>query len=230
MRIRNLGWALLVACCSVAACTRPGTSPTPTEPVSFQWRVEIVQDGEVLVAQDDEIQLHRSPFVIRVVLSTPLTVRLHVSDSDEGFRRVQAGTSADTGCCTELLDDGSCWPRVHPFCSYAAMAYADPLFNEGEYLHVAEIPGEGYHLLYYNGPDDHRWDSAEATGEGMVFERRVSNLLVWERPLLIGTEPTMVPIEQYVGSRLYLLFLVKYRSEDAIGEDELRRVVLVFDD
>jgi hypothetical protein len=77
------------------------------------------------------------------------------------------------------------------------------------------IDPQGTHYLYYAGPNEHRWNKVEFTADGVVFEREVAFL-------------NGVPVEQFSGPALYLLFYVEFHNSETIDEDELKKVTLKF--
>lgn len=188
--------------------TKATALPTPIGPI--KWNVVIIQNGKVLTSTDGEFHLRRLPFTIRVNLSRPTDLALNVLDTDDNFKKVQSGSYA--------FDD--CKHAWQTFCA-DGMALAEERFNKDEYLYIDTAYHEAYHWLYYNSPTDHRWSKVAITDTGAVFDRNVSSLHMYKLPV-------PVTIENYTG-KLYLLFLAKYRPEQQIGEDELSKIVLSFE-
>jgi hypothetical protein len=58
------------------------------------------------------------------------------------------------------------------------------------------------------------------TGDSSVYTRRISGIYLNEKKI-------SVPIEKYLGEKLYLIFLFKYRA-DVINDDELKKLIFYF--
>ena len=135
-------------------------------------------------------------------------------DSDDNFRKVQPGSYANDNC-------QHAW---HTFCSFAGMSIVEDDANMDERLYIDTVSQEGHHILTYDGNSSHGWNTAEITANGIILERNVTRLSIYN---MSGT--ASIPIQDYSG-RLYLLFLVKYRPEIVISEDELKKILIIFEE
>ncbi|MBN1877120.1 MAG: hypothetical protein JXA33_23050 [Anaerolineae bacterium] len=205
---------LLMSCGAISLQSRSTTK--------FVWDVEIIQNGKIITGQNGEFKLRKESFVIRVKLPKPMTVLLNVLDRDDNFKKIYPGLYADDDC-----EHG-----VHTFCSYVGMGFiAESPLNQEERLQIDMERGEGHHILSYSGENEHRWNKVKIIDKETIFERNVSRLL------LIGPNTQGVttyiaqdiPIEEFAGQKLYLVFLVKHREEKIISEDELKKIILVFE-
>jgi hypothetical protein len=174
----------------------------------FRWEVGVLQNGQGVAAQNGEYALQRAPFTLQVKIFRPVIVRLNVWDRDTHFAGVQPGLAADDGCAS----------AYHPFCDLLVMAVAD----EPEYLVIDDEQGLAVHVFSVSADTGQMGNVITVTPDGIEFERHVSQLR------FVGAETRDVPIEQFSGQRLYLTFLAKYQPDNAIAEDELRRMILSF--
>ena len=172
--LAGLAGLVLVAACSGAAPSATAPVPTavqgPPTPTAgavpttalaasdFKWSVEIVQNGQKLPIANDQVQLPRTTFTIRVRMPQPLPVKLNALNTDANFKALQPGFAL-TETCTLALCTG--------------MDVAEDRLNPQRDLFVdAQLT----HYLYYQGPQDHRWSRADVTAQGAVLERDVASL------------------------------------------------------
>ena len=147
-----------------AATTAPPTTtagPVPTTALAaseFTWSVEILQNNQPLATTNDQVQLARSAFTLRVKMPQPLPVKLNALNTDANFKALQPGFAL-TDDCTLALCTG--------------MDVAEGRLNPERDLFVDP---QLTHYLYYQGPQDHRWSRADVTAQGAVLERDVVTL------------------------------------------------------
>jgi hypothetical protein len=139
----------------------PTAGPVPTTALAasdFQWSVEIVQNGQPLATANDQVQLSRSAFTIRVRMPQPLPVKLNALNSDANFKALQPGFALTQDCTLALC---------------TGMDVAEDRLNPERDLFVDP---QLTHYLYYQGPQDHRWSRVDLTAQGAVLERDVASL------------------------------------------------------
>ena len=165
------GLALLSACsapvpsaaapAATAAPPTPTAGPVPTTALAaseFAWSVEILQNNQPLASTNDQVQLLRSAFTLRVKMPQPLPVKLNALNTDANFKALQPGFAL-TDDCTLALCTG--------------MDVAEDRLNPERDLFVDP---QLTHYLYYQGPQDHRWSRADVTAQGAVLDRDVVSL------------------------------------------------------
>ena len=184
----------------------------------FKWNVSIVQDNEVITAQQGEFYLQRKPFTFRIEVSKPVEVYLNALETDENFKRIQAGLTTDDRCI-----------QVHPFCSLDGMA---TVTSFGELIVNREDPEVGNQAFALDPRLDELGSQFTVTGSSVVFERYISQITLYTQYLKTDTGTkrifTEVPVDQFAGDKLYLVFLAKHLSDKIIGEDELQKFILTF--
>lgn len=173
--------------------------------VAMQWHVEIVQNGQVLPQNGNVVRLKKQQFSIHVALPSPLVVKLNVLDNEHNFIIVRP--------CL-VLDFKKAGFQLHPFMD--GMGTTEAPFNKDEILSIGK---EGFHYMYYSDQDDHRWSRVEQTDKGIVCVRNVSCLYLNKKTVLI---------EDFLGDKLYLIFLLKHRDDGVVHDDELWKIVLSF--
>jgi len=146
---------------ATTAAPTPTAGPVPTTALAaseFQWSVDILQGGQVLTMTNDQANLARTAFTIRVSLPQPLPVKLNALNTDANFRALQPGFVLSDNCTLALC---------------TGMDVAEDRLNPQRDLFVDP---QLTHYLYYQGPQDHRWSRATVTDQGAVFERDVVTL------------------------------------------------------
>ena len=168
----GLAGLMVLSACSAPAPTAAAPAATPAPPTTtagpvpttalaaseFTWSVEIIQNNQPLATTNDQVQLARSPFTLRVKMPQPLPVKLNALNSDANFKALQPGFAL-TDDCTLALCTG--------------MDVAEDRLNPERDLFVDP---QLTHYLYYQGPQDHRWSRADVTAQGAVLERDVVTL------------------------------------------------------
>ncbi len=148
-----------------------GAVPTTASAADFQWSVEIVQNNQTLPAPNDQVQLSRAAFTIRVRMPQPLPVKLNALNSDANFKALQPGFDLTANCTLALC---------------TGMDVAEDRLNPQRDLFVDP---QLTHYLYYQGPQDHRWSRANVTNQGAVLERDVATLN--EKPVEQYADPAL---------------------------------------
>lgn len=143
--------------------TRLLASPLPTVWAGEQqggpaWTVDVVQNRQVLAAENGSVRLARAPFTLRVTLPQPLPVKLNANADDANFIALQPGFVFSDDCFEALC---------------TGMDVAEERLNPTQELFVDP---QSTHYLYYAGPDDHRWSRAAVSEANAVFERDVAVL------------------------------------------------------
>lgn len=186
------------------------------------WTFDIVQQGTVLPAHEDEVRLHPAAFMIRCRMKQVQTLALNASDQPENFEAVRPGIRFDETSC---------------FAGGMGMAEADysaGLPYKGEVnLGPTDLwlGLDGHHYINYQGRSNHRWSRTWVNSDEVVLERDVARIsrASWNPP------PIDKPLE-----RLYLVALlrpVEPQSADGFGQtlspvirdDSLIRRCLVFE-
>jgi hypothetical protein len=146
---------------ATAAPPTPTAGPVPTTALAaskFTWSVEILQNNQPLATTNDQVQLARTAFTLRVKMPQPLPVKLNALNTDANFQALQPGFAL-TDDCTLALCTG--------------MDVAENRLNPERDLFVDP---QLTHYLYYQGPQDHRWSRADVTAQGAALERDVVSL------------------------------------------------------
>lgn len=140
---------------------------------------------------------------------------MNVLDNDSIFTNIQPGLYADDNC-----EHG-----LHTFCSYGLMVF---VLEPGSLAMDKEF-GFGLHRFLLDPRLGEGGSQFVITNDSIIYGRYVSHLVMIGASPGNGTPPptAVTPIEQFTG-RLYLTFLAKYQPGNIINDDELRKLVLVF--
>lgn len=184
----------------------------------FRWSISLIQDNVTIEAQNYDFRLRRKPFTLRIEVSKPIQVFLNVLDTNSNFVKVHAGLYANDGCVH----------GTHPFCDFVGMVMVtgpNELMIDKEYE-------EGIHCFGLDPRVDELGSQFTITSDSIVYERYVSQLtlLTPSQKTNTGAKTTIteIPLEQFTGEKLYLVFLAKYQDENTIGDNELRKLGIVF--
>jgi hypothetical protein len=184
----------------------------------FRWNINLIQDNVTIEAQNNEFKLRRKPFTLRIEVSKPIQVFLNVLDTDSNFVKIHAG----------LYANDSCVHGIYSFCDFGGMAIVtgpNELVIDKEYE-------EGIHRFGLDPRLDELGSQFTITSDSIVYERYVSQLtlLTPSQQTDTGAKTTItkIPLEQFMGEKLYLVFLAKHRDENIISDDELRKLAIVF--
>jgi hypothetical protein len=103
-----------------------------------------------------------------------------------------------------------CVHEVHAFCDTAMVAAVKP--NE---LAIDKKEGLAIHIFSLNSELGEIGSKFTVTNDAVIYERYVSAL-------------NSTTIEQFTGEKLYLLFLAKYQEGNTITDNELKKLVVIF--
>lgn len=182
------------------------------------WSIAVVQDGLPVAEQNGAYLLKRAPFTLRISVprqvfdEQPFILYLNALDRDEMSQRVQPGAIENITCEGNAAG------------CFAFSGFAEPNQSTGA-LALDLVDGVGTHLLYYRDMQDNRWDRVEIGDTEVILERNVVTITS-----IAGENVTQeIPVEQYSGGNLYLVFLLNYRAGPVVTEDELKKAVLQFE-
>lgn len=174
----------------------------------FSWDVSIIQNNVEIKPQNNIFNLTRQPFTIRIKVSKSVQVALSVLDTDDNFLKIKAGTYAWDGCVNE----------VHAFCDWTMVSAIAP-----KALLVDQQDGLSIHGFVLNPELGKTGSEFKITNDAIIYERNVSYLGFINR-----SKHTDIPLEQFTGEKLYLLFLAKYQEGNMIDDNELKKLIIIF--
>lgn len=164
------------------------------------WDVKIVQTENILEENSGVVQIGRAPFRIRLEMEVLQIVVLNALDNDSNFAKIIPGEAMKC---------------IEPFVLCPGTGIAPDLSTRPLFL-----SSEATNVWIYRDERGDPWDEINLTGSRAVLERDVDNLV------LIDKGTNVVPIEEFSGEHLYLLFFVPYHDNDIIDPDELKKLTL----
>ncbi len=182
------------------------------------WSIEIIQNEAQVMEQEGVYPLQKALFTLRVRIpkqvfdELPFTMYLNVLNRDAVYQKVQPGAIQNVLC-----EENS------PGC-FAFSGFAEPGYSTGT-LSMSLKDGVGTHLLYYRDAQDNRWDKVEFLETEVILERNVFKIASIDEENKVQE----LPIEQYNGNTLYLVFLLDYRAGPVVTEDEVKKAILRFE-
>ena len=124
--------------------------------------VGVEQDGRLVAEKQGEVRLRRAPFTLIVRMSPMTVVTAHLSTTAEGYDLARARQSMDP---------------IFPL----GGAFAEGDKNDARTVYLSDPAQPSYHAWYYDGPNDHRFDSVEVQGATLTGRRTIAILTMPDR-------------------------------------------------
>lgn len=150
------------------------------KPGRFQVAVE--QAGKTVAVTNHTVTLQRAPFALVFTLDGVNAVSVSAATSDA------------------LLQDARSGKDLHRAFGFTFKAYALSNKNERELLIVEENPNEGFSYLYYDAPENHRFNEVVKNGNRITGRFRVSRIE------LSGPAKFEGPVAGFPSQNLFLVF------------------------
>jgi hypothetical protein len=197
-----------ILCClllglALAACTLafPSQPVSPDKPDG--WDVQVIQDGRVIPAVENDFSLARHPFVLQVIFTRGDIPEMNVLDDDSNY----------------ALDPSQyCQGEVYVFCEGTGSAEGSDR-NYNTYLAIDAL-GSNYWPEYA----EERWSSLYIVDDTVIGTRYVDQLMFPER----GDPFLMLPVEEFSGQRLYAVMYMEMNGNGAIDAGEIWKFTLTF--
>lgn len=137
--MRSLPALYSVALLGLASLAAAGQAP------GLPALLQVEQDGRQLLPVSDAVRVERSPFTFVIAIPAGTEIQAHASTSAAAYEAARAGRPL----APFFVDGGS---------------LAIDLLNSSRVLYLATDDQPAHHAWFYEGPDDHTFDSVSMQG------------------------------------------------------------------